>query len=231
MFNKITSGDVLAEDMLFATLDPTMRSLTLPHGRKVILSDTVGFISNLPTQLVAAFRATLEEVLNADLIIHVRDIAHEDSDIQRADVLTVLSDLGVPQSRFNEMLEAWNKSDLLDIDTLVEKQNIADRSQKNIVISAVTGQGIDDLLEHIEQGLAKHDNLIYVQLDTARGADMAWLHQNGEVLQRVDARDGTYVQLQVRLAFSKLGIANQKFEKDLIEQDSFNPNGEGEAAA
>ena len=231
LFNKVTSGDVLAEDMLFATLDPTMRSLTLPHGRKVILSDTVGFISNLPTQLVAAFRATLEEVLNADLIIHVRDIAHEDSDIQRDDVLTVLTDLGVPQSRFSEMLEAWNKSDLLDSDTLVEKQNIADRSQKNIVISAVTGQGIDDLLEHIEQGLAKHDNLVYVQLDTTRGADIAWLHQNGEVLQRIDANDGTYVQLQVRLAYSKLGIASQKFEKDLIEQDSFNPNGEGEAAA
>ncbi len=237
LFNKVTSGDVMAEDMLFATLDPTMRSLTLPHGRKVILSDTVGFISNLPTQLVASFRATLEEVLSADLIIHVRDIAHADSDIQRDDVLTVLADLGVPQGRFNEMLEAWNKADLLDQESLVEKQNIAERSQKTVVLSSLTGEGIDDLLAHIEHGLAKNDNLVYLELDTTRGADIAWLYQNGEVLQRIDAEDGKTVQFEVRFAYSKLNVASQKFDTALIDSDEFDSNtsnsegGEGEVAA
>jgi len=212
LFNYLTTGNVLAKDLLFATLDPTMRKLELPHGRKVILSDTVGFIANLPTQLVAAFRATLEEVLSADLIVHVRDIAHEDSEIQRTDVLQVLDDLGISENERNLMIEVWNKSDLLDETELLKRQNMAGRDRNNIVVSALTGEGIDNLLSVIEANLAKNDNILSLSLSLTRGADIAWIYQNGDVLERKDSKDGLTANISARFPPTRINVAKKLFE-------------------
>jgi GTP-binding protein HflX len=160
LFNRLTDANVMAKDLLFATLDPTMRQIELPRGRKVILSDTVGFISDLPTTLVAAFRATLEEVLAADVILHVRDISHPETEEQSGDVLAVLKDLGVGEKAREGMIEVWNKIDLLpaeDRKTLVEA---AQGSLRVVPVSAVTGEGVDKLLVRIEEVLAQ-DNAVY----------------------------------------------------------------------
>jgi len=138
IFNKLTGASVLEKDMVFATLDPTMRAIELPSGRRVILSDTVGFISDLPTQLVAAFRATLEEVLDADLLLHVRDIAHDETDFQSENVDLVLKELGIPDEQFDDMIEVWNKSDLLDPETYQSRQHMAERNEKLILTSAIS---------------------------------------------------------------------------------------------
>jgi 50S ribosomal subunit-associated GTPase HflX len=153
LFNRLTESGVLAKDMLFATLDPTMRAIRLPSGRRIILSDTVGFISDLPTQLVAAFRATLEEVLEADLIVHVRDLAHPETEAQKADVLDVLADLGVGEARLEAMLEARNKIDLLDDEAAADMRNAARREQGAVALSAVSGEGVATLLDAIDRGL------------------------------------------------------------------------------
>ena len=215
LFNYLTTGDVLAKDLLFATLDPTMRKLKLPHGRTVILSDTVGFIADLPTQLVAAFRATLEEVLSADLIVHVRDIAHEDSEIQRDDVLKVLSDLGVNEAERNQMVEVWNKADLLGSEDLLQRQNLAEKSDNTIVVSALTGAGLDSLLETIETNLAKNDNILNLSLSLARGADIAWIYQNGDVLDRKDSKDGLMAQICARFPPTRIDVAKKLFENGI----------------
>lgn len=186
LFNRLTKADVMAQDMLFATLDPTIRGCTLPGGMKVMLSDTVGFISNLPTELIAAFRATLEEVLNADLLLHVRDIAHEDSDAQRSDVLGVLKELFGKDHALDHLIEVHNKIDLLPEGFVPPYPG----DVQTIGVSAVTGEGIPDLLAIIEEALSRQlmDEQHYTVLHTD-GRAMAWLHANAQVLERKDMEE------------------------------------------
>ncbi len=188
LFNRLTNADVMAEDMLFATLDPTMRHIKLPGIEKVILSDTVGFVSDLPTQLVAAFRATLEEVITADIILHVRDIAHPASEAQRGDVLAILQDIGIgvvsdddEVRRDIPIIEIWNKTDLLSADRLAELQEKSARRDDVVMISAQTGQGIDLLKERLSSRVATKNEVRELSLDNNNGAALAWLHNKGEV--------------------------------------------------
>ncbi|MCA3254370.1 MAG: GTPase HflX, partial [Alphaproteobacteria bacterium] len=199
LFNRLTGADVMAADLLFATLDPTMRAIRLPGFDKVILSDTVGFISELPTQLVAAFRATLEEVLEADVIVHVRDLAHPDTEAQQADVQGVLRDLGVVDSPdAAPILEAWNKIDLLDAperDALLGQA--ASRSDA-VAISAFSGEGVDALRQRVAETLQKAARILDIDLGVEEGARIAWLYEHGHVLDRED--DGVRVRMKVRLS-------------------------------
>ncbi len=188
LFNRLTGAEVMAKDMLFATLDPTMRRVVLPDGPEVILSDTVGFISNLPTELVAAFRATLEEVLGADLIVHVRDISHDESQAQADDVQAILTSLGVDDAR--PMLEVWNKTDLLDADEREAVLARADRDPSIFAISAVTGDGIAPLLADIAtklQGVRRETTL---SLSFAEGNKRAWLFRQDVVRSEEQTEDG-----------------------------------------
>jgi len=174
LFNRMTGAEVMVKDMLFATLDPTMRGLELPSGRKVILSDTVGFISDLPTQLVAAFRATLEEVLGADLILHVHDISAENAEEQAEDVEAILHELGVADEV--PRLEVWNKTDRLDREARAARTVEAGRSERVVAISAITGAGVDTLTQMIEAQLAEDSTRDVVRLSFAQGKARAWLH-------------------------------------------------------
>ncbi len=187
LFNRLTDADVMAEDMLFATLDPTMRGIELPSGRQVILSDTVGFISELPTMLIAAFRATLEEVLEADIVVHVRDAAHPDSAAQRSDVIAVLKDLGMGEDVESRILEVCNKADLLAGDELAQVTNRAARDDAVVALSAVTGQGCDELLAKVDARLADMREVVEVAVPYSDGASLAWLYEHGEVLSREDS--------------------------------------------
>ena len=205
LFNRLTGAKVMAEDLLFATLDPTMRQVSLPGLDKVILSDTVGFVSDLPTQLVAAFRATLEEVTAADLILHVRDIAHPDSEAQRADVLTVLGEIGVgpeaePAGEADPVpiLEVWNKLDALDREDHDRIVTEAGLSNDVVAISALGGEGVATLERRISQRLLAGSRIHRVRLDAGDGQTMAWLHQHGEVLDQ--SLDGEKLTLMVRLS-------------------------------
>ncbi|NTS64447.1 GTPase HflX [Sphingomonas sp. HHU CXW] len=196
LFNRVTGSHVMAEDLLFATLDPTLRQISLPGLDKAILSDTVGFVSELPTQLVAAFKATLEEVVSADLLIHVRDIAHPDTEAQRADVETVLEEIGVTDT--TPRIEAWNKLDLIDATDREALIADADRRDDVVVISALTGQGVDGLIAQASARLTVGHRRYVVTLDPADGAGAAWLHQHGEVLsQHVEDDRARY---EVRMA-------------------------------
>jgi GTP-binding protein HflX len=179
LFNRLTGAEVMAKDMLFATLDPTMRAVTLPSGLKVILSDTVGFISALPTQLVAAFRATLEEVLSADLILHVRDIAHAGTEEQAQDVRAILTDLGVAEDVAT--IEVWNKIDALPPDEAEAARTRAARDPAVAALSALTGEGLPELLERISDRLAGARYRASLHLDFAEGRKRAWLHEQGVV--------------------------------------------------
>jgi len=182
LFNRLTKAEVLAKDLLFATLDPTMRGLKLPNGAKVILSDTVGFIADLPTELVAAFRATLEEVLAADVIAHVRDAAHDESEAQKADVLKVLSELGVPQDRV--MIEVLNKIDLLPAEARAGLLDGNARGKRAVAVSAITGEGLETLLARVEAEIS-HDNIgLTLSLDSSDGAGLAWAYRHAEVIGR-----------------------------------------------
>ena len=210
LFNRMTDAGVMAKDLLFATLDPTMRSITLPHGRKSILSDTVGFISDLPTHLVAAFRATLEEVLEADIIVHVRDIAHADTDAQARDVDTVLEMLGIDDERRDNVLEVWNKVDLLDTNTSAAIRGQADRMPGVIAVSAVTGFGIDTMLETIEERLSAGSMTATIDLDPVDGAGLHWVYENCDVLDREDHEDGT-IRLTIRAAPERFDQAMERF--------------------
>jgi GTPase len=194
LFNRLTGAQVLAKDMLFATLDPTMRAVTLPTGKQVILSDTVGFISDLPTQLVAAFRATLEEVLEADLIVHVRDIAHPESEAQARDVRAILSDLGVRED--TPQLELWNKIDLLDDDTRAGLEMRASRDDSVWTGSAVTGQGLDMFYDALTALLDDVRHVADLTLGFEAGRARAWLFGQGVVLS--DTQTETGYQMQVR---------------------------------
>jgi GTPase len=204
LFNALTGANVLAEDVLFATLDPTFRAIRLPHGSKAVLSDTVGFISDLPTTLIAAFRATLEEVLEADLILHVRDIADEASANQRTDVHAVLAELGIDAgAEPDRLLEAWNKVDLLDANTRARILNEAAReSPRPCVVSAVTGFGLKELLGEIETRLNRSRTTLDLALGPEEGALSNWIYENCEVLERSDLGDGA-TRLRIRIAPEK----------------------------
>ena len=193
LFNRLTSASVTAGDMLFATLDPTMRRLGLPSGRQVILSDTVGFISDLPTHLVAAFRATLEEVTEADIVIHVRDAHHPDSEAQRDDVLNVLIDLGLDQPVEDGLIEALNKIDLLDPRTRQSLQQQKLRNFQSIALSAATGEGCDGLLELIDSRLESDTRVVRLDIPLADGKTLAWIYQRGEVLGRRDDNEAAHI--------------------------------------
>ncbi|MBA5725972.1 GTPase HflX [Bombella favorum] len=195
LFNRITGAGVHAQDQLFATLDPTMRNLTLPSGRRVILSDTVGFISDLPTELIAAFRATLEEVAEADIILHVRDAAHPDSASQREDVLSVLRDMTA-----DDMLdEAWSERtiEVLNKADLLGGTDAVPRREGSVAVSALTGEGLPDLMEAIDAFMTRSMKHFAVSLSVTDGAALAWLYEHGEVMERLD--DEEMLHLQVRL--------------------------------
>jgi GTP-binding protein HflX len=192
LFNWMTAASVLSADMLFATLDPTLRGVELPQGARIILSDTVGFISDLPTLLVAAFRATLEEVIEADVILHVRDMSHEDSEAQSHDVGKVLAELGV-QAGDPRVVEVWNKIDLLGADERVRIFNLAERQQHRrqpIPVSALSGEGIEGLLAAIETRLGEKRQTLQLSIDPSDGAGLSWLYRHSEVLSREIREDG-----------------------------------------
>ncbi len=204
LFNRMTQSSVKAQDLLFATLDPTMRAIDLPSGVRAILSDTVGFISDLPTQLVAAFRATLEEVLEADVIVHVRDIAHDDTDAQRADVISVLRALGIAEDDERPLIEALNKIDLLSEDDHLDINAISrlDAGQpdaiRRIAISAETGEGVSDLFDAIEDALTAAHEEVTVVLLAPFGAARAWLHQRSEILE--ETAEGVDLIVRARMS-------------------------------
>jgi GTP-binding protein HflX len=197
LFNRMTAASVLSADMLFATLDPTLRSVALPHGSKIILSDTVGFISDLPTMLVAAFRATLEEVVAADVILHVRDMSHADAQAQSHDVADVLGQLGIETGDGSRIIEVWNKIDRLSPE---------DRAP----VSALSGEGISALTAEIEGRLAESRTVLNLTLDGADGAGLSWLYRNTEVLERSSSEDGK-LTMSVRVDPSKVAAVRAKF--------------------
>jgi GTP-binding protein HflX len=218
LFNRMTQAKVLSTDMLFATLDPTLRAVDLPHGARVILSDTVGFISDLPTMLVAAFRATLEEVIEADVILHVRDVSHEDAEAQLADVEKILRQLGIdPQNGAGEkraLIEVWNKIDRLDEAERARLKNLADRrpvEERPALVSAITGEGFDALGAAIESRLAAGRVLIELELDPADGAGVSWLHRHTEVISKaLDERSGR-IAMTVRTDADKAEAVRARF--------------------
>jgi GTPase len=214
LFNRMTGAGVLAENMLFATLDPTLRRIKLPHGRMVIMSDTVGFISDLPTHLVAAFRATLEEVLEADLILHIRDMSDPDNSAQAADVLRILTDLGIEEGEQDKrILEVWNKIDLVGPEAREALQQKAAGMQNAIAVSAVTGEGVDRLLDTVGERLSGVMTVATVVLPVDKLSMLSWFYEHAIVDAREDREDGS-VSLDVRLAESealemerRLGVA------------------------
>jgi GTP-binding protein HflX len=220
LFNRLTRADVQAADMLFATLDPTLRALDLPHGGKAMLSDTVGFISYLPTQLVAAFRATLEEVLEADIILHVRDISHEDAEAQERDVEAVLRQLGIDLDADGgqRIIEVWNKIDRFDADERQNLQNIAARRPAErpcFLVSAETGEGVEALLTAIEDRLAATRTTLNLSIDASDGAGISWLHRNAEVLNK-ELHDGRF-DMTVRVDETKRDIVVSRFDAVALE--------------
>jgi GTPase len=211
LFNRLTQSSVTAGDMLFATLDPTMRRLELPSGRQAILSDTVGFISDLPTHLVAAFRATLEEVTEADIVVHVRDAHHPDSEAQRSDVLKVLTELGLEQPVGDGLIEAMNKVDLLDVTARAALGNHRRRNSQSVVLSAVTGEGCDALLALIDRRLESEARVTRVDIPLTDGKTLAWIYDRGEVIGRRD--DDAAAHISVRL--SKEDISRLRHRQSL----------------
>jgi GTP-binding protein HflX len=207
LFNRLTQADVLAKDVLFATLDPTMRAVKLPSGREIILSDTVGFISDLPTDLIAAFRATLEEVLEADIVLHVRDVSHPDSILQQQDVEIVLRDLGIGDQVDRGLIQVLNKLDQLSPEARQKIDEQAARDPLLVPISALTGEGCDRLLQLIDEAIGRHQTTVNVQLAHADGSTMAWLYDHGEVVSRRDDDDFSY--LSVRLSPADLSRFEQ----------------------
>ncbi len=197
LFNRLTKADVFAEDLLFATLDPTMRELRLPSGRKVILSDTVGFVSDLPTDLIAAFGATLEEVTDAEVVVHVRDAAHSDSEAQKADVVSVLSDLGIGPDSDTKLIEVMNKIDLLRPGEHSRVSNQTDRRDDAVALSAVTGEGGDRFLKLLDIYTGEFREIIDLPVKLSDGATISWLYRHGEVISRRD--DGAFAHFQIGL--------------------------------
>ena len=212
LFNQVNRSGVLAADLLFATLDPTLRAIDLPHGTWVIMSDTVGFISDLPTMLVAAFRATLEEVISADLILHVRDVSHDDAAVQSQDVVKVLGDLGIAAGD-SRLIEVWNKIDRIGSAERTRLENLAARHKEQgrpVLVSAVTGEGIDRLMVAIEDALATEQLTLDVAIEYADGAGVSWLHRHAEVLSRDEGADGR-LHMRVRVDSERAGMLRAKF--------------------
>ncbi|MBP0583146.1 GTPase HflX [Labrys sp. LIt4] len=218
LFNRLTRAEVLAEDMLFATLDPTLRALKLPHGTKAILSDTVGFISELPTMLVAAFRATLEEVLEANVILHVRDISHGDTEAQASDVRSILNSLGIEEGTGQAVIEVWNKVDLLEAPAREALLTASRRDGENrpIVVSAVTGEGVPALLDRVEAVVAAGRLTLSVDIPPADGAGLAWLHANTDVLARETDEDGV-THVSIRVAPERAEQVRRRFGISAVE--------------
>jgi GTP-binding protein HflX len=217
LFNRMTQASVLSADTLFATLDPTLRAVALPHGGRMILSDTVGFISDLPTMLVAAFRATLEEVIEADVVLHVRDVSHEDAEAQLLDVEKILRQLGIdPRNDPDDarrLIEVWNKIDCVDAEERRRLANIAEREPAEIrpvLVSAVTGQGIDMLIAAIAARLGASRELIELALDPADGAGASWLHRHTEVIHKAMDDNGR-LAMTVRADPDKAKAVRAKF--------------------
>jgi GTP-binding protein HflX len=220
LFNRMTRASVLSADMLFATLDPTLRAVELPKGLRVILSDTVGFISDLPTMLVAAFRATLEEVVEADLIVHVRDVSHEDADAQALDVEDVLEQLGIAARDGARLIEVWNKIDRLDGEARARLRNRAERQPPErhpVLVSALSGEGLARLASEIETRLAARRVTLDLVLDVADGAGLSWLHRHTEVMTKALRDDGGLAitvradpanAAKVRAKFNGSGVAS-----------------------
>jgi GTP-binding protein HflX len=225
LFNRMTRADVVSADMLFATLDPTLRSVKLPHGARIIMSDTVGFISDLPTMLVAAFRATLEEVIEADIILHVRDVSHGDTAAQSADVIAVLRDLGIEPDD-PRLIEVWNKIDNVDPAERERLENLSRRAgdggPRPVLVSALTGEGVDGLTAAIENELARSRLTLDVALDLADGAGMSWLHRHAEVLARDEGADGR-MHMRVRVAPDRAGLVRAKFGEENIKVSEMTP--------
>jgi GTP-binding protein HflX len=193
LFNRMTAASVLSADMLFATLDPTLRAVALPHGARIILSDTVGFISDLPTMLVAAFRATLEEVIESDVILHVHDMSHEDFEAQSHDVRKVLDELGIAADD-PRLIEVWNKIDRLDMDARGRLFNLAERQhhrRRPLLVSALSGEGIESLLVALEEKLGEKRQTLHLSIDPSDGAGLSWLYRHSEVLSREMQPDGS----------------------------------------
>src|SRR5215210_2234359 len=198
LFNRLTGEAVFAENLLFATLDPTMREIRIPGFDKALLSDTVGFVSDLPTELIAAFRATLEEVASADLLVHVRNMAHPDREAQRDDVDDVLSSLGLAEEGAPPRVEAWNKVDLLHSEERARLNEEAGRRDDVVPLSAVTGEGLDPLRERMARKLRSSERVHQIRLPAGEGSKIAWLHSRGEVLEQHLDHDA--IELSVRLS-------------------------------
>ena len=218
LFNRMTQASVLSADMLFATLDPTLRAVDLAHGARIILSDTVGFISGLPTMLVAAFRATLEEVVEADVILHVRDVSHEDAEAQLHDVEKILAQLGVDSRNSADekpvLIEVWNKIDRLGKTERTRLENLAERraaGERPALVSAATGEGIAALNATIEARLAAGRVIIELELDAADGAGVSWLHRHTEVIRKAVNEDNGRIAMTVRADAAKAQAVRAKF--------------------
>jgi GTP-binding protein HflX len=214
LFNRLTGGEVLEADMLFATLDPTLRAVKLPQGATVILSDTVGFISDLPTQLIAAFRATLEEVIEADVVLHVRDIAHPDTEAQARDVDNVLEEIGIDTGPTGRVIELWNKIDKLDREARARVENMAARRGADVapavLASAVTGEGLDNLTVAIERRLAGSRVVFDLTIAPEDGEGLSWLYRHTEVLDRASEPSGA-VAVRVRVEPAKAAQVAGRF--------------------
>ncbi len=214
LFNQITQASVLSADMLFATLDPTLRAVDLPRGARIILSDTVGFISDLPTMLIAAFRATLEEVIEANVILHVRDMSHDDAEPQSRDVQEVLRELGIEPAD-KRLIEIWNKIDRLSAERRIELFNLAARqpsARRPVLVSAVTGEGVDSLKASIEAHLGSGRMTLDLVLDPADGAGMSWLHRHTEVLSK-SMNDQDQLAVTVRAEPATIERVRAKFSR------------------
>ncbi|MBE0703195.1 MAG: GTPase HflX, partial [Afipia sp.] len=220
LFNRLTRADVQAADMLFATLDPTLRALKLPHGGKAMISDTVGFISDLPTMLVAAFRATLEEVIEADVILHVRDISHEDAEAQERDVDQVLRQLNIDTDSGHRLIEVWNKIDRFSPEERENLVRIAARRPPErpcFLVSAETGEGVEALLEAIEERLAATRITLDLRVDATDGAGISWIHRNSEVLDK--HLNENHFDMVIRVDETKRDLAIARFGAVPREQD------------
>ncbi len=216
LFNRLTAAEVLAKDMLFATLDPTMRGLTLPSGERVIVSDTVGFVSNLPHDLVAAFAATLEEVRDADVILHVRDMAHPDHDHQKEDVLGILKQIGLRQD--TPVIEVQNKIDLLPDEEKDRLAALAAGAKDVATVSAVTGEGCTDLMTLVGWHLRRAREVCEFRLPSQDGSAIAWLHEHGEVTSRLDEQGMTTIQVALYPADARR-FERRQADKKLITAD------------
>lgn len=214
LFNRLSGANVMVKDMLFATLDPTMREVLLPSGKKIILSDTVGFISNLPTQLVAAFKATLEEVVEADIILHVRDISSSATHSERKDVLSILEDMNVSEENESVIIEVLNKSDLLDSEEKEILQNQINTMDKTILCSALSGEGTEDLLNYIDRIIHAEDQTVQLVMPVIKGKAISWIHDNANVLSSETMNGGDsslHMTIKARISQHKLGQFNTYF--------------------